>query len=388
MESAKIDQFLGILSVPKNDGSENSKVLTSKKIQSEFGKDVSREQLFFEYLGFLRNLPVLIKPERERLIKLVTSAWHIDEITNSISELDFNKLSKIKCENQMLNQLSIEVKQSLKVIGPPTTKCLLCGERLTLNNPPTQIAVHGMNGPEIYSKYILRCRQCHLDKKHRVDNKKDKKLRQDIYYHPDKFGNRRTGWLFYDQSPDYVRASNEVYLEKRLVESSLANFLHGFMSVESQAEAFNETFRESEKVAQFKRFLEKNPKVGKHFEKRINAQCSDDEMSVPMNENYNEKEVVDTGDCVFSGMFELHRKSLSQAYYNYWVRLELEERGLIGKYFFGPYFYETEGSRKIFNYKDSVDCFLEEVENWRKEELYQHDKCTGLFLFLKNLTKL
>ena len=32
-----------------------------------------------------------------------------------------------------------------------------------------------------------------------------------------------------------------MYLEKALVESSLANFLHGFMSVESQAEAYNET---------------------------------------------------------------------------------------------------------------------------------------------------
>ena len=170
-----------------------------------------------------------------------------------------------------------------------------------------------------------------------------------------------------------------MYLEKALVESSLANFLHGFMSVESQAEAYNETFRDTEKVKQFKLFLANNPKVGKHFEKKINVESSDDELHVPMNENFNEKEVSESGNFVFSGMFELHRKSLSQAYYNHWVRLELEERKMVGKYFFGPYNYETEeGTKKLFTYKDSVDCLLADIDNWRKEELYPHDKCTGL----------
>ena len=143
------------------------------------------EQIFFEYLCFLRNLPILIRSERDRLIKLVKDEWQIEEIVNFISDLDFKKLSKLKTQNQMLCELSRKIGQSLKVLGPPTTKCLLCDETLTLNNPPTQIAVHGLNGPQIYSKYILRCRMCKLDKKNKV-GKINNKSRQDIYYHPDK----------------------------------------------------------------------------------------------------------------------------------------------------------------------------------------------------------
>ena len=167
-------------------------------------------------------------------------------------------------------------------------------------------------------------------------------------------------------------------MEKALVESCLANYMHGFMSMESQAEAYNETFRDSEKVKQFKLFLSKNPKVGKHFDKKMKAESSDDELFLPLSEHFNENEVSESGDCVFTGMFELHRKSLSHAYYNHWVLLELEERRMVGKYFFGPYFYKTEdGKNKLFTLKDSFDSFLANVDDWRKEEIYPHDNCTG-----------
>jgi hypothetical protein len=33
-----------------------------------------------------------------------------------------------------------------------------------------------------------------------------------------RFGNYKTGWLFYEKEIDYVKASNEVYFEKMLVD--------------------------------------------------------------------------------------------------------------------------------------------------------------------------
>ena len=43
----------------------------------------------------------------------------------------------------------------------------------------------------------------------------------------------------------------------KLVESDMSNFMHGFMSMESAAEAYNETFRHSTAVTQLKEFLYK-----------------------------------------------------------------------------------------------------------------------------------
>ena len=148
--------------------------------------------------------------------------------------------------------------------------------------------------------------------------------------------------------------------------------------MESQAEAYNETFRSTEKVVEFKLFLEKNPKVGKHFEKKINSKPADDEYCLPMSDDYNEKDATENGHSIFSGMFEMHRKSVSQAFFNHWVLSELQERKLVGNYFFGPYYYENNGSRKLLSYKDSVDNFQSDVDSWRTEEIYPHDNCTGI----------
>ena len=42
-----------------------------------------------------------------------------------------------------------------------------------------------------------------------------------------RFGNYKTGWLFYEKDVNFVKASNEVYFEKMLVEGGMAHLLHG-----------------------------------------------------------------------------------------------------------------------------------------------------------------
>ena len=64
-------------------------------------------------------------------------------------------LTSIKNGGDLLDQLSIEIGQSLRIIAPPVTNCLLCKEKLSVNNKPTQIVIHTQTGPKMYSKYIL-----------------------------------------------------------------------------------------------------------------------------------------------------------------------------------------------------------------------------------------
>ena len=72
-----------------------------------------------------------------------------------------------------------------RILAPPVTHCLLCKEELKVHNKPTQIAVFTLTGPELYSKFILRCRDCRLCPK-KDFNPADKNSRQDVWYHPEK----------------------------------------------------------------------------------------------------------------------------------------------------------------------------------------------------------
>ena len=73
-----------------------------------------------------------------------------------------------------------------------------------------------------------------------------------------------------------------------------------------------------------------NPNVGKHFDKKIKAKPSDDEFFVPMSEDFNEKDAEEKGHSTYSGMYEMHRKSFSSAFFNFWTLCELRERNLVG----------------------------------------------------------
>ena len=179
----QIDSLLDLMpqqASPRNEPEMEKEVV----LFSESGVKLSPEEILYEFMGFMRNLPIMIKSEKNRLVQLVKSELQIDKILNSLPKLDLLKLSKLGSGNHVICQLSRKIGQSLQILSPPTTKCLWCLETLTMNNPPSQIVVHGMNGPEVYSKYILRCKLCKLDSK---TVNQDRKLRQDVYYHPERY---------------------------------------------------------------------------------------------------------------------------------------------------------------------------------------------------------
>ena len=84
----------------------------------------------------------------------------------------------------------------------------------------------------------------------------------------DKYGNTTTGWLLYKKyDPQVIKASNEVFLDTDFVKSYSNNLCHVWMSMEGQAESYNQTWLGSKKVGFIKKFLDLNPAVGRHFDK-------------------------------------------------------------------------------------------------------------------------
>ena len=73
----------------------------------------------------------------------------------------------------------------------------------------------------------------------------------------------------------------------------------------------------------------------------------------------------------------MHRKSLSQIVFNFWVKEELKDRNLLGKFLFGPYYLDKPG-KKIITYRETVEIFLEDVDTLRINERYNHLKCSGI----------
>ena len=127
-----------------------------------------------------------------------------------------------------------------------------------------------------------------------------------------------TGWIYYkkNQSP-FVKASNEVYFDKILILSYVNNLCHAWMSMEGQAEAYNQTWLNSKEVYLINVFLDKNPGIGKHFDQKINSANADEELQFEVNDNCNEGESLKAGKNIFTGMADMHRKSLTQVYHDF-----------------------------------------------------------------------
>ena len=151
--------------------------------------------------------------------------------------------------------------------------------------------------------------------------------------------------------------------------------MHGFMSMESAAEAYNESHRESSAVNQLKDFILKNPKVGNHFNAKAKEGSDGDIVEIPLSDEFNEQEANDHGKRVQNGMHELDRKSIVSSFYNFWILEELKERKI--HYMFGPYHKNIDGCDVLVTFRDSVEDFIEGIDNLRSEEIYKHEDCTG-----------
>ena len=99
-----------------------------------------------------------------------------------------------------------------------------------------------------------------------------------------------------------------------------------------------------------------------------------EEIEIPPTNYFNQNEVEASGKQIQTSMHKLHRKSLANAYYNYLVKLEMNERKI--SYIFGP-FHTEDGN--IFTFQDSIEAFLEEIDALRSNKTYAHKVCAGKF---------
>ena len=76
-------------------------------------------------------------------------------------------------------------------------------------------------------------------------------------------------------------------------------------------------------------------------------------------------------------MHELHQKSLSSAVYNHQVFEELRERKKISKLTLVT---KLNQEKVRITFKESIETFLNKVDAWRTDELYEHTVCAGIEL--------
>ena len=134
------------------------------------------------------------------------------------------------------------------------------------------------------------------------------------------------------------------------MEYFVSTYHHGWISEESQAESYNEAWRNSKKVELVKRFLNENPLVGQQFKKKNEGEEDIFERIVDEEADTDAPpETSRTSSQCY--MFELNRKSIATGYYDLWIFEELLERDLIDKYLFGPYYLgKPIKFKKVYNH--------------------------------------
>ena len=75
---------------------------------------VSREEIFSEYLDFLRSMNDIVSSEKEKILKIVRTKLKIPEIEKNLASLKFENLLHIKDGNRIIDRLSIKLGWSLR----------------------------------------------------------------------------------------------------------------------------------------------------------------------------------------------------------------------------------------------------------------------------------
>ena len=293
----------------------------AKKHQS--GDEIRRVDAWFQFVKNLPNLPPALVSRLKADVFEFLELAKVDMNLIKLYELD-------KCDFKPVIKLDDLEKETgfgfSNVVAPPVTSCILCHGALHLHNKPTNVVIHGFEGPRVGSKYILRCKRC-------------KSVGDSVNYRPEMFGNDSTGWMFYDEENEFIKATANVYLEVGLVKYILASLHHVWASFEGSAEVYNEVNRESATVEKIKTFFQQNPKGGEENEVDAEAPFLKTRWKA----------------------HELSRKNVSRAVWSFLVKQEMSERGM----------------KLVFkgNLEDAFIRFMEEVDELRSKELYFHGYC-------------
>ena len=75
---------------------------------------VTKEEVFMAYINFLKDFPLFIKSEKEKIIQNVREKLKIGHIEKSLESLNFDKLINKKDGNFIIEKLSSKLGQSLR----------------------------------------------------------------------------------------------------------------------------------------------------------------------------------------------------------------------------------------------------------------------------------
>ena len=321
-------------------------------------KQATPDDIYCDYLYFVRNLPQLLNNQSTELIHLVRKELNIAEVQKNLG----GKVNFKGDTFPILDALSCKIGTNLRnILAPPTIVCLLCERPLTVNNAPTQVPLHTLNGPQLATKYSWECRTCRGIGQFNINRNVNGDIihcaNKRVVYHVDMYGNSDLGYKMYPKKMGVkvVRASSMVYLTEKFLKSYIDELQHSFVSSEGKCESYNETFLDSEETQVFKTFLHFNPEVGRRFQSKNNHDgCSD----------------KDEGEGL-SQMHELGRKMLSAGFYNHQVYSEMVDRGLVETEIFGPRI-NPSNSRQKLTYQDTLEHFMQKVDELSRNELYEH----------------
>ena len=184
----------------------------------------------------------------------------------------------------------------------------------------------------------------------------------------DQFGNSTMGFKRYKDA-EIFRSSGEELFTKEFLENYMHDLHINFTSSEGRAESYNMFNRGKEKHRFFEKFISANPDTGGHFKTRSSAS---DEIIDGEDKEREELDTVEEEEGERSTMHLLGRRNLSAGFYNHELVCELEERGKLEEAIFGPK-ESPEDEKKTVTYKESIEDFMREIDDLRREELYSHN---------------
>ena len=76
---SQVDSLLDLLPHQESSQKEHEKE-REEVLVSESGAKLSSEEILYEFMGFMRSLPIMINSEKNRLVNLVKSELQIDKI--------------------------------------------------------------------------------------------------------------------------------------------------------------------------------------------------------------------------------------------------------------------------------------------------------------------
>lgn len=322
--------------------------------------------IIWEYETFQRLMPQnLLATQKQKILSDVKHNLNIFEVLKRRDNK--GSYSRHDLSTPVLDALAAMLGYSLRLISPPVKTCIYCGKELSAYTGPVQVQLHTRGGTFIASKYSLRCRKCTQSSIH-SDNHLGK--HNDIQYHPTRFGNKIDGYKEYTENSNVniVRATEAAYVEEIFAKQYFSELHHGWLSSQAKAEAFNETNRGSYQEQQTRKFLELNPDIGKRFQHGEDSK-DDDEYGFSDDDDNNEEYEQEIKKK--SKMYEINRKTLSQAMLNHQIKSELSERGQLENTRFGPM---LMNGKKI-SFKESRYEAMKDINEQRKSELYPHQKC-------------